>query len=110
MLKLAPGGGAIVNMSSTLGMIGMSKMPVYGATKGAIMSLTRNLAVDYGRENVRVNAICPGPTTSPRMEAFITSGQTSRAMLEAMVPMGRLAECSEIANMAVFLASDALPT
>lgn len=107
MLKLAPGGGAILNMASSLGVIGMPKMPVYCATKGAVMSLTRNLAVDYGRENIRVNAICPGTTTSPRLEAFIASGQADRATLEAMAPLGRLADCSEIANMAVFLASDA---
>lgn len=107
MLKLAPGGGAIVNMASSLGVIGMPKMPVYCATKGAVMSLTRNLAVDYGRENIRVNAICPGTTTSPRLEAYMASGQVSRAALEAMAPLGRLADCSEIADMAVFLASDA---
>jgi meso-butanediol dehydrogenase/(S,S)-butanediol dehydrogenase/diacetyl reductase len=107
MLRDAPGGGAIVNMASSLGVIGMPKMPVYCATKGGVMSLTRNLAIDYGREKVRVNAICPGTTASPRLEGYFAAGYVNREAAEAMAPLGRLASCDEIADVAVFLASDA---
>jgi NAD(P)-dependent dehydrogenase (short-subunit alcohol dehydrogenase family) len=107
MLQKAPGGGAIVNMASSLGVIGMPKMPVYCASKGGVMSLTRNLAIDYGREGVRVNAICPGTTASPRLEGYFAAGMVDRHAAEQMAPLGRLATCEEIADVAVFMASDA---
>jgi NAD(P)-dependent dehydrogenase (short-subunit alcohol dehydrogenase family) len=107
MLKQAPGGGAIVNVASTFGIIGFANMPVYCATKGAILSLTRNLAIDYGRENVRVNSLCPGATLSPRVRGYIDGGHVSEDHLKSLTGLGRLATCEEVANVAVFMTSDA---
>jgi meso-butanediol dehydrogenase/(S,S)-butanediol dehydrogenase/diacetyl reductase len=107
LLEKAPRGGAIVNVSSTFGLVGNALMPAYCAAKGGVLSLTRQLAVDYGATGVRVNAICPGPTLSPRVKGYIERGQSSAEMLARKVPLGRMAECREIADVAVFLASDA---
>ena len=98
---------SIVNVASSFGVIGNPQMPVYCASKGAVVNLTRQLAVDYGPQGLRVNSVCPGPTLSPRVQGYIDAGQTSRARLEEQVKLGRLAECSEIANVVAFLVSDA---
>jgi meso-butanediol dehydrogenase/(S,S)-butanediol dehydrogenase/diacetyl reductase len=107
LLQKAPRGGSIVNNSSTFGLVGNALMPAYCAAKGGVLSLTRQLAIDYGEAGVRVNAICPGPTLSPRIRGYIERGQSNPAALIAKVPLGRMAECREIADVAVFLASDA---
>ena len=107
LLKSSPDGSSIVNVASTFGLIGHPEMPVYCAAKGGVLSLTRQLAVDYGKENIRVNGICPGATLSPRVKAYIDSGLVDGAAVEEMALLGRLAECSEVANAIVFLASDA---
>jgi NAD(P)-dependent dehydrogenase (short-subunit alcohol dehydrogenase family) len=98
---------SIVNVASTFGVIGNPQMPVYCATKGAVVNLTRQLAIDYGPKGLRVNSVCPGPTLSPRVKGYIDAGLTSQTRLEEQVKLGRLAECSEIANVIAFLASDA---
>jgi meso-butanediol dehydrogenase/(S,S)-butanediol dehydrogenase/diacetyl reductase len=98
---------AIVNVASTFGVIGHPKMPVYCAAKGGVVNLGRQMAVDYGAQNLRVNSLCPGPTLSPRVKSYFDSGLVPRAPTEEMVPLKRLAECHEIANMAAFLLSDA---
>ncbi|HUZ74706.1 MAG TPA: SDR family oxidoreductase [Stellaceae bacterium] len=98
---------AIVNVASTFGVIGHPKMPVYCAAKGGVVSLSRQLAVDYGAQNLRVNALCPGPTLSPRVRHYFDSGLVPRGPTEDMVMLKRLAECDEIANVAAFLLSDA---
>jgi gluconate 5-dehydrogenase len=107
MLEKAPGGGAIVNVASTFGIIGFPSMPVYCAAKGAVLSFTRQLAVDYGPKGVRSNSVCPGPTLSPRVRGYVESNAVNGDAIKNMVPLGRLAECSEVANAVVFLASDA---
>ena len=107
MLRKAPTGGSIVNVASTFGIIGHPEMPVYCAAKGGVLSLTRQLACDYGPENIRVNAVCPGPAWSPRVRGYIESGKSSEERLTSKVLLGRIAECSEIAHTMVFLASDA---
>jgi meso-butanediol dehydrogenase/(S,S)-butanediol dehydrogenase/diacetyl reductase len=98
---------AILNVASTFGVIGHPRMPVYCAAKGGVVNLGRQLAVDYGAQNLRVNSLCPGPTLSPRVKGYFDRGIVPRAPTEAMVPLGRLAECDEIANVAAFLLSDA---
>ena len=107
LLRNHPGGTSIVNNASIYGLVGNPLMPVYCAAKGGVLSLTRQLACDYGPENIRVNAVCPGPTWSPRVRGYIESGRSSEAVLTSKVLLGRIAECSEIANTIVFLASDA---
>lgn len=107
MLEKAPGGGAIVNVASTFGIIGFPSMPVYCAAKGAVLSFTRQLAIDYGPKGVRSNSVCPGPTLSPRVRGYVESNEVNGDAVKSMVPLGRLAECSEVANAIVFLASDA---
>ncbi len=106
-LLLKAKGPSIVNVASSFGVIGNPQMPAYCASKGAVVNLTRQLAIDYGPQGLRVNSVCPGPTLSPRVSGYIDKGLTDRSKLEAQVKLGRLAECSEIANMIAFLASDA---
>ena len=82
-------------------------MPVYCAAKGGVVSLTRQLAVDYGPKGLRVNSICPGPTLSPRVKGYFNSGRADPAGTLQKVMLGRFAECDEIGNVAAFLVSDA---
>lgn len=98
---------SILNVASTFGVVGNPLMPAYCATKGAVISLTRQLAVDYGGKGLRVNAICPGPTLTPRLKGYMEKGLTSQARLESEILLGRMGETSEIANVAAFLVSDA---
>ena len=107
LLEKAPCGGAIVNNASIFGVVGNPLMPVYCAAKGGVLSLTRQLAVDYADRGVRVNAICPGPTRSPRLQGYIDSGRSDETGLTRKVLLGRVAECREVANVAVFMLSDA---
>ncbi len=98
---------SIVNVASTFGTIGNPRMPVYCATKGAVVNLTRQLAVDYGPQGLRVNSLCPGPTLSPRLKGYVDKGLTDTKQVLSRVILGRFAECEEIGNVAAFLASDA---
>jgi len=106
-LLLAAPKPAIVNVASTFGVIGHPRMPVYCAAKGGVVNLSRQLAVDFGDRNLRVNSLCPGPTLSPRVRGYFEKGLVPRAPTEEMVLLKRLAECGEIANVAAFLLSDA---
>ena len=111
---LAAGDGRIVNIASTYGLIGAPKAPAYCASKGAIINLTRQLAVDYGPDGIRVNAICPGyidtglgrrgPTLS---EEDFAAATAVRERAAARQPLGRQAQPAEVAAVALFLASDA---
>jgi NAD(P)-dependent dehydrogenase (short-subunit alcohol dehydrogenase family) len=107
MLLKAPGGGSIVNVASTFGVIGSPEMPVYCAAKGGVISLTRQLAVDYGKQGLRVNSLCPGPTLSPRVRGYLDQGLVDPVATRQLTLLDRLAECREIANAAAFLVSDA---
>ena len=82
-------------------------MPVYCAAKGGVVSLTRQLAVDYGQKGLRVNSLCPGPTLSPRVRGYFDSGKTDPGPTLQKVMLRRFAECDEIGNVAAFLVSDA---
>jgi NAD(P)-dependent dehydrogenase (short-subunit alcohol dehydrogenase family) len=106
LLLKAPG-PSIVNVASTFGVVGNPQMPAYCASKGAVVNLTRQLAIDYGPQGLRVNSVCPGPTLTPRLKGYIDKGLTSASVLAQQIKLGRLAECSEIANVIAFLASDA---
>jgi NAD(P)-dependent dehydrogenase (short-subunit alcohol dehydrogenase family) len=98
---------SILNMASSFAHIGNPEMPVYCASKGAIVSLTRQMAVDYGPKGLRVNSICPGPTLSPRVKGYFDSGRADPAGTLQKVMLGRFAECDEIGNVGAFLVSDA---
>jgi NAD(P)-dependent dehydrogenase (short-subunit alcohol dehydrogenase family) len=98
------GVGAIVNVSSTAGVMAESRCAAYSASKAAILNLTRNMAIDFAKENIRVNAVCPGGTWTPRIEGYMQrTGRTKET--GASCPMNRFAEPAEIARPAVFLAS-----
>jgi NAD(P)-dependent dehydrogenase (short-subunit alcohol dehydrogenase family) len=100
------GGGAIVNISSAVGLRSFSRMAAYGASKAAVVALTRQLAVEYAAEDIRVNCVCPGPTLTPRVKGYLQRGQTAAEDILRITPMRRFAEPDEIAAAVVFLASD----
>ena len=99
------GGGAIVNVSSIAGVLAEGRCGAYSASKGAVILLTRNMALDFAKDNIRVNAICPGSTRTPRTESYWNKSVSGRSELADACPMRRSAEPEEIARPAVFLAS-----
>lgn len=105
-LMLKKGAGSIINTSSTFGLIGNPNMAAYCASKGGVIALTRQLALDYGKHNIRVNCICPGLTMTPRIKRYAEQGITRTESMIAQVPLGRLADPLEIARVVLFLASD----
>jgi len=103
------GGGVIVHISSIAAIKGTRDRAVYAATKGAIIALTKSMAIDYIKENIRVNCICPGTTHTPSLEARIQATEDSeatRADWIARQPMGRFGKSEEIAHAILFAASD----
>jgi NAD(P)-dependent dehydrogenase (short-subunit alcohol dehydrogenase family) len=105
------GGGVIINNASVQGLQSQTLVPAYAASKGAVLSLTRNLALDYAEENIRVVAICPGSVDTPmlRASAALASPTDPEGTLSAWGqkhPLGRIARPAEIAEVVVFLASD----
>jgi len=107
---LDAGGGSIINMSSVASSIkGIAHRCVYGASKAAVIGLTKSVAADYIGRGIRCNAICPGTVESPslqaRIDAFDDPAEARRAFI-ARQPLGRLGTAEEIAAMAVYLASD----
>ncbi len=105
-LMLKSGGGSIISTASTFGLIGNPGMSAYCASKGAIIALTRQLALDYGKHNIRVNCICPGMTLTPRIGKYIERGIAKPEAMIARVPLGRLAQPEDIGKVVLFLASD----
>ncbi len=105
---LTRGGGAIINMASSAGLVARADDPLYVASKHAVVGLTRSISLAYAAVNVRANAICPGPIDTPMFWAG--QGDRSReahlARVLASCPAARLAPASDVANTAVFLASD----
>lgn len=103
---LASGGGSIVNVASFVAHLGAATPQIaYTASKGAVLSMTREIAVIYARQGIRANALCPGPVLTPLLTKFL-SDDARRARRLVHVPMGRFGEAIEIANGALFLASD----
>jgi 2-keto-3-deoxy-L-fuconate dehydrogenase len=107
--------GSIVNISSVVSSLrGVPNRYAYGASKAAVIGLTKAVAADFVRQGIRVNAICPGTIESPSLEGRITdvsqqTGRSLEAVRQAFVerqPMGRLGTPQEVASLAVFLASD----
>jgi NAD(P)-dependent dehydrogenase (short-subunit alcohol dehydrogenase family) len=107
----ASGGGAIVNQGSVAALVGVANFAAYCAAKGAVVALTRSMAIDLAPRGIRVNVICPGTVFTPLMEPMLTArggGDMAKglAMTVAKYPIGRLGTPEEIARLALFLASD----
>jgi len=100
---LAAGGGAIVNMSSTAGLQGAPGMGPYAAGKHGVVALTKSAALDYGKRNIRVNAIAPGPIVNEQMSHL---GGERLQQIARFIPLGRLGRVEEVARAAVWLCSD----
>ena len=107
---IANGGGSIINVASVAGSIkGIANRFVYGTTKAAVIGMTKSLAIDFVKNGIRANAICPGTVDTPSLGERIKAlgdEQKARADFVARQPMGRLAKAEEIAEMAVYLGSD----
>jgi len=105
----AGGGGAIVNIASELGLVGAPRSALYGATKGAVIQLTRALAVDHATDRIRVNCVCPGPVDTPLLRRSIARAPNPETKLRQEVDstlLGRLGTPEEIASLIRFLVSD----
>jgi NAD(P)-dependent dehydrogenase (short-subunit alcohol dehydrogenase family) len=100
------GGGSVINTASFVALMGAATPQIaYTASKGAVLSLTRELAVIHARENIRVNALCPGPLKTKLLMDFLDTEEKRQRRL-VHIPMGRFGEAHEIAQAALFLASD----
>jgi NAD(P)-dependent dehydrogenase (short-subunit alcohol dehydrogenase family) len=100
------GGGAIVNVASFVALMGAATAQIaYTASKGGVLSMTREIAVEYARLGIRANALCPGPIETPLLQELM-SDPARRARRMVHIPMGRLGRAEELAKAALFLASD----
>lgn len=103
---LKAGGGSIINIASFVALVGCTvPQDAYTASKGGVLSLTRSLAVQYGRQGIRANALCPGPIETPLLRRLWTSEEERNKRLNR-IPLGRFGTAEDIVNAGVFLASD----
>lgn len=103
-------GGSIITVGSIAGLVGGPRMAAYNASKGAVINLTRNMAIDLAPYDIRVNCLCPGTTLTPLVRGLLEERKTRQMFVEDMLnperaPLGRFAEVEEIARVALFLAS-----
>src|SRR5260370_8721431 len=104
---LKAGGGSVINVASFVALVGAATSQVaYTASKGAVLSMSRELGVQFARQGVRVNALCPGPVETPLLMRLFNETPGAYERRRVHLPMGRLAKAREIANAALFLASD----
>jgi NAD(P)-dependent dehydrogenase (short-subunit alcohol dehydrogenase family) len=104
---LNAGGGSVINTASFVAVMGAATSQIsYTATKGAVLAMSRELGVEFARQGVRVNALCPGPIDTPLLRDLFASDPAKAARRLVHVPMGRFGDVREIANAALFLASD----
>jgi NAD(P)-dependent dehydrogenase (short-subunit alcohol dehydrogenase family) len=104
---LERGGGSVINVASFVALVGAATSQIaYTASKGAVLSMSRELAVQFARQGVRVNALCPGPVETPLLMRLFADDPAAYERRRVHLPMGRLATAREIANAALFLASD----
>jgi NAD(P)-dependent dehydrogenase (short-subunit alcohol dehydrogenase family) len=104
---LEAGGGSVINTASFVAVMGAATSQIsYTASKGAVLALSRELGVQFARDGVRVNALCPGPVNTPLLQELFAKDPEKAARRLVHLPMGRFAEAREIANAALFLASD----
>jgi NAD(P)-dependent dehydrogenase (short-subunit alcohol dehydrogenase family) len=102
---VARGGGSIVNVASVAALVGLPNRAAYSASKGAVVALTRALAVDHVRDGVRVNAVCPGTVDSPWVRRLVEEAGESLEALRARQPLGRLGTPDEVAAAVEYLVS-----
>jgi NAD(P)-dependent dehydrogenase (short-subunit alcohol dehydrogenase family) len=103
---IASGGGSIINVASFVAWLGAAtSQTAYTASKGAVLAMTREIAVEYARKGIRCNALCPGPIDTPLL-AELLSDPARRQRRLVHIPMGRLGQAEELARAALFLASD----
>ncbi len=101
------GGGSIINTASFVAVMGAATSQIsYSASKGGVLSMTRELGVQFARQGIRVNALCPGPVNTPLLQELFASDPERAARRLVHVPMGRFGEPEEMANAVLFLASD----
>jgi NAD(P)-dependent dehydrogenase (short-subunit alcohol dehydrogenase family) len=100
------GGGSIINIASTAGITATPGLGVYGASKAGVMQLSRSAAVEYARDGIRVNAVCPAMIETPLVAHLLQTNPQDAARVLAVTPMGRVGQPQEVAGVALFLASD----
>ncbi len=101
------GGGSVINIASFVAILGCSvPQDAYTASKGAVLSLTRSLAVQFGPNGIRTNAICPGPVETPLLMDWLVKDEEAKRIRLARNPSGRFGRPEEIVNLAIYLASD----
>ena len=104
---LERGGGSVINTASFVAVMGAATSQIsYTASKGGVLAMSRELGVQFARQGVRVNALCPGPVNTPLLQELFAKDPEKAARRLIHLPMGRFAEAVEIANAALFLASD----
>jgi len=104
---IAAGGGSIVNVASFVALVGCSvPQDAYTASKGAVIALTKSLAVQFGPRGIRANAICPGPIETPLMTSWLLTNPEAKAVRLARIPMGRFGRAEDVVYLALYLASD----
>lgn len=104
---LKQGGGAIVNTASVAGLVGAPLMPLYAASKHAVVGMTKTAAAEYGKAGIRINSVCPGIIRTPMLDRALEREPRREKSIVKAHPIGRLGEAEEIANAAVWLCSDA---
>jgi len=103
------GNGSIINTASTAGIVGLPNMAAYSASKGGVVLLTKEMAIDYAKKGIRVNCVCPGAIMTPMLKKFIDKSPNPEETIKnlgEMHPIGRIGKPEEIANAVLFLASD----
>jgi NAD(P)-dependent dehydrogenase (short-subunit alcohol dehydrogenase family) len=104
---LEAGGGSVINTASFVAVMGAATSQIsYTASKGGVLAMSRELGVEFARQGVRVNALCPGPVNTPLLQELFAKDPEKAARRIVHLPMGRFAEAREIAQGALFLASD----
>lgn len=101
---LASGGGSIINTSSVMGLVGSPGLPVYIASKHAVNGLTKSLALEFARQNIRINAVAPAAIETPMFDRFID--HMPREQMDALHPVGRVGKPEEVAALVLWLAGD----
>ena len=104
---LQSGGGSIINNASVAGLVGFTGIPAYCASKGGVIQLTKTAALEYATQGIRVNCVCPGVIMTPMIERFAGNDPEALEAFKQMEPVGRLGDPREVAELVLFLASEA---